>query len=654
MNAYSSLSSRYWWLAVSLFASLAIVSTASAEEEALLTPHGNALKVIVREPSALYREPDLKSPNEPVGAFEFFYVLPAEANSSEKLRGGFYRVAHSAKARRQAGWLDSKKVVEWPHAQCAGFTPLQGDRQRVLFFQTKEDTINWFKSGSKDLEAKAISREPTQKTISLFPLLGIDQFEADGEKVDFYKVAYLSGRGTSGVSNAMVATGPKLVTKPGTREDLKRDLTLQIAFVVDATASMTPWIDAMKQVIARLVEDTSRQAALKGRVQFALVLYRDQLDPEHPERQQAIEFVVRKVSDFSDDFSGFQRELLGVSAALVSSEDFPEDMLAGLQMGIKDLSWKPAAYKHIVLIGDAPAQVQKSGYKNVSKSDIAGITALAQPTGDEAIWQRIQIHGLRIVSEMPEECRQHFEELTKGREYPGLHYAYQGEQDADKFITDLTARLTDVARITADIATGNYRRVEDQASNADPGSDQKRLLGPILEMLRATDESSDSTPTFREGFAAVIDRDGNRSLEPHVLVAQSHLKLFTSALGHCLVALETSGEPGSRDVQKVVQSLQILATGVNLKEDVSADTPLADILSKVLGFPVRNPIFSMTPKKLTAMTTKDFAVWTDQVRASQSVCKAHLENGVLWFELGRTPAPASGDRQAFIKVGDLP
>ena len=42
----------------------------------------------------------------------------------------------------------------------------------------------------------------------------------------------------------------------------------------------------------------------------------------------------------------------------------------------------------------------------------------------------------------------------------------------------------------------------------------QRLLGPILEMLQATDEKATPTnsPAFAQGYAAVLDREGNRQV----------------------------------------------------------------------------------------------------------------------------------------------
>lgn len=142
-------------------------------------------------------------------------------------------------------------------------------------------------------------------------------------------------------------------------------------------------------------------------------------------------------------------------------------------------------------------------------------------------------------------------------------------------------------------------------------------------------------------------------MEPQVLVTQGRLAMTAAALDFTIKTLENAGEPGDRDVIKVVKALQILATSVNLGENVTADMPLSKLLSAVLGFPVRNSIFEMTPAKLSAMSSSDYELWVRQVRASEQIIKSHLDNPSIWFYLGRNKGKRA-DQHAFIKVNDLP
>ncbi|MFK7819210.1 MAG: hypothetical protein AB8G99_10855, partial [Planctomycetaceae bacterium] len=111
--------------------------------------------------------------------------------------------------------------------------------------------------------------------------------------------------------------------------------------------------------------------------------------------------------------------------------------------------------------------------------------------------------------------------------------------------------------------------------------------------------------------------------------------------------------PGQLNVNSLVPSLQLVTAGVNLKEPYNSETKFSEVLSRVLGFPVKNPIFSLTPTRLAVMTAADFNGWLDQVRASHSISNAHIENAPIWFELGKR-GHRSTRLHAFIKVSDLP
>ena len=250
-------------------------------------------------------------------------------------------------------------------------------------------------------------------------------------------------------------------------------------------------------------------------------------------------------------------------------------------------------------------------------------------------------------------CKEHFDELTKGRDYQGLHYEYRGPQDADQFVQQLTARLRQLAKYTGQVASGKFDDLRNQAKKTAPGSDDSKLLGPIMEAVHAAEGSKGAATTFTEGYAVVVDRQGNKTLEPHVLVTNGRLALFSSALDFSVKSLENAGDPGKRDVQKVVSSLQIIATQVNLGENVLPDMPLDKLFSIVLGFPVRNPIFAKTPATLAAMSSADFDGWVRQVRASQSIVQSHVNAPSIWFFLGDKQGRPQ-DRHAFIKVADMP
>jgi hypothetical protein len=118
---------------------------------------------------------------------------------------------------------------------------------------------------------------------------------------------------------------------------------LEVAFVLDATSSMGPYIDGararIKDIALNLAEGSPPPV-----VRFALVAYRDRGD----------EFVTR-VDRFTTDI-GVMRARLDRTTAQ-GGGDTPEAVLIGLYDAVTKLDWSasdPKVLKLIYLVGDAP------------------------------------------------------------------------------------------------------------------------------------------------------------------------------------------------------------------------------------------------------------------------------------------------------------
>jgi len=115
--------------------------------------------------------------------------------------------------------------------------------------------------------------------------------------------------------------------------------TVQLAFVLDATASMQDWIDTCKNEIRSLI----RKTRLPGvEVEIALV---DYTDYENDARIPAC------MVDFTTNVDHIHASLAAIRAE--GGEDVAEDVAGALDTALM-LSWKPIAIKHIVHLADAP------------------------------------------------------------------------------------------------------------------------------------------------------------------------------------------------------------------------------------------------------------------------------------------------------------
>lgn len=120
--------------------------------------------------------------------------------------------------------------------------------------------------------------------------------------------------------------------------------SVDVAFVMDATGSMTPDIEAVKHSIRRIVADIQRTNQML-KLRLALVAYRD-LDIG-PKRFETLDFV--------SDVGRFHSFLLALTA--IGNDDLCEDMAIGVQQANR-LTWRQST-RIVFLIADYPCHGSK-------------------------------------------------------------------------------------------------------------------------------------------------------------------------------------------------------------------------------------------------------------------------------------------------------
>ena len=116
-------------------------------------------------------------------------------------------------------------------------------------------------------------------------------------------------------------------------------IRVKIAFLVDCTASMEPWIQAAKDQVMMIVRSTQEQYT-EAMFETAFVGYRDYEDAERILRISFAdpEDMLRRIRNVHADGGG----------------DCAEDVATGLRE-VWDLDWNDADVKTIIHIADAPA-----------------------------------------------------------------------------------------------------------------------------------------------------------------------------------------------------------------------------------------------------------------------------------------------------------
>lgn len=128
--------------------------------------------------------------------------------------------------------------------------------------------------------------------------------------------------------------------------------TVDIAFVLDTTGSMSEEINAMRDTLAKIA---TRLKSLNVKPRVALVEYRDRGD----------DFVTR-TTQMTTDLEGLSARIAGLSAN--GGGDTPEHVNEAIRVAVGGLKWKASSVARLVfLIGDAPPHLDYQddpGYKD--------------------------------------------------------------------------------------------------------------------------------------------------------------------------------------------------------------------------------------------------------------------------------------------------
>uniref|UniRef100_A0A6S9E666 VWFA domain-containing protein n=1 Tax=Heterosigma akashiwo TaxID=2829 RepID=A0A6S9E666_HETAK len=134
---------------------------------------------------------------------------------------------------------------------------------------------------------------------------------------------------------------PTLVEESNPSRQAASDDQLDLAFCVDCTASMGPYIASAQQNVRTIIQELSTKASVDTR--FALIEYRD-----HPPQDST--FITRE-HDFTYSLDNIQNSVNGMSAQ--GGGDGPESVCCAYEKVLR-LNWRESATKVVVHIADAP------------------------------------------------------------------------------------------------------------------------------------------------------------------------------------------------------------------------------------------------------------------------------------------------------------
>jgi Mg-chelatase subunit ChlD len=215
---------------------------------------------------------------------------------------------------------------------------------------------------------------------------------ASGRALLFPRAEGLTGSSLTAVASCLSTTASQkfeLQADDGV-VDLKLDAvrpapqrTIDIAFVLDTTGSMSEEIESVKQTIRKVARELGKGDTV---VRIALVDFKDKGDDW-----------VTRVHDFSSDLDAFSRQIASIEAD--GGGDIPEHVNEGLRVAVEKLGWSNGASARLAfLIGDAPPHLDyrdDSGYgravKRAAGKGIQLYTIAASGMDDvgQVVWRQV-------------------------------------------------------------------------------------------------------------------------------------------------------------------------------------------------------------------------------------------------------------------------
>jgi hypothetical protein len=563
-------------------------------------------KLIIAADVAVYDKPN-GSTSETLKPFEiFFQMWPSEDAKASKTetQDGWVRIGNAKGDER--GWIKQDKVKD-PQTNIEQEPFIPWLTRFMLDPRTPENpqapafTID--KINGETAQVTFTGKGAGQKQ-AIAPILD------DTAEGDTYKVAFLLGKPQQPAGAASVVQ----------EQVTAKDLTIDLVFVIDTTASMTPLIEATKDVVKQCV-DALKQSnpELRNSTRFGLVAYQDATP-----RLKPFEIICQLA-----DANTFQQKLQTLAAASAPSEEVAEDVLAGLTAATSpDMGWNPNAMKHVLLLGDASAHL--TGPKNTTGSTLEAVIAASQKQAGGELVNNIgsitfnAVRAQQLGNDPAEDqlCKEQFQLIASnaGR-FQGYFADIDPNNSAEKAKT--VKELVDFYRVALQglggAKTGN---MADVTAAANTGA--SAIAEQCYQLVNALGISN--IPPVAQGEASDRDKDGNLVAEKKVFVSKAEIKRLLSVLGFLYESMKTANDAGERsDVAIVMNQLQTavaLAASGEKGTQFDKDVSLKQVISQL---PLKSDALEITIQELASMPDDAFTEWLAKLESTRTTAKGIVE-----------------------------
>ena len=628
------------------------VSEYSSAREPLLVPGKTTLyQRVISHPGTV----SYKSPNEEitgvVDSFTPLYVYDKKVVNGEE----WLEVSPSSGAS-STQWIRSLNGSRWDKALSLTFTERMG-RDPVMFFRSYDGLNQLITSEKLSDELTRLVREYRHDTLDASsPLIALEPKASAVPREQFYLMPIFDHSleyeqyGLKMLKVGCINPGsgevaPKTVVVPEPRK-----FKSGVAFVIDTTISMKPYIEKTKEFIHNTY-NALEKSPLAEDLSLGVVAYRNST-----RHDQNIEYVSRVVSPLTP-VSGRQvmeRGLNDLDEAKVSTHAFNEDAFAGIMSAIEQLDWNPYAIKLAVLITDAGAIRNDDKYSSTGLNEEEMRDLLAQK-GIRLLVVHLQTeagkrHGLAKTEKQ-------YRTLTSVKDanlksvYLPLP-AYNAQTASQQFGKLSKAMVNILLKIMKQNAEGQMTQKPEAVAAATPEEKMAQIaqcIGYAAQLEFVGSEKNTQAPRMLEAWA--VDKDlvslsegkPTEALSVTVLLNKRQLDSLAYQLQTVVDAAKSARDIDSSQLfQRIVSlSAQTVRDPNKLQEGGSAaNIAELGVLPEFLeGLPYVSWIMGMTAEGWSAMSSMEQDAKIRELESKIQLYKEYHNDTANWKSFG-SPDPA--------------
>ena len=638
-----------------ILCSLALLFGASeyaSAREPLLVPGKTTLyqRVISHPGTVSYKSPNAEITGV-VDSFTPLYVYDKKVVNGEE----WLEVSPSSGAS-STQWIRSLNGSRWDKALSLTFTERMG-RDPVMFFRSYDGLNQLITSEKLSDELTRLVREYRHDTLDASsPLIALEPKASAVPREQFYLMPIFDHSleyeqyGLKMLKVGCINPGsgevaPKTVAAPEPRK-----FKSGVAFVIDTTISMKPYIEKTKEFIHNTY-NALEKSPLAEDLSLGVVAYRNST-----RHDQNIEYVSRVVSPLTP-VSGRQvmeRGLNDLDEAKVSTHAFNEDAFAGIMSAIERLDWNPYAIKLAVLITDAGAIRNDDKYSSTGLNEEEMRDLLAQK-GIRLLVVHLQTeagkrHGLAKTEKQ-------YRTLTSVKDanlksvYLPLP-AYNAQTASQQFGKLSKAMVNILLKIMKQNAEGQMTQKPEAVAAATPEEKMAQIaqcIGYAAQLEFVGSEKNTQAPRMLEAWA--VDKDlvslsegkPTEALSVTVLLNKRQLDSLAHQLQTVVDAAKSARDIDSSQLfQRIVSlSAQTVRDPNKLQEGGSAaNIAELGVLPEFLeGLPYVSWIMGMTAEGWSAMSSMEQDAKIRELESKIQLYKEYHNDTANWKSFG-SPDPA--------------